>query len=70
MPFSKLIFIIQHIGQLTVLTTIISACCLGFLIGGRVFKQRLAKHPGGAWLRFVPEILLVVVATTGESLWE
>lgn len=65
MPIPRLIFIIQHLGHLTVITAILSACCLGFLIFSRVFKQRMTKRPGGAWLRFVPEILIVVVTTTG-----
>jgi high affinity sulfate transporter 1 len=64
LPIPKLIFIIKHITRLNPYTAILSACCLTFLIVAKVVKQRVAKTPGGAWLRFVPEILLVVVFTT------
>ncbi|BEI93842.1 uncharacterized protein CcaverHIS019_0603010 [Cutaneotrichosporon cavernicola] len=64
LPIPKLIFIIRHITQSNPITTTLSACSLSFLIFGKVLKQRVKKTPGGAWLRFVPEILLVVIFTT------
>jgi hypothetical protein len=65
-PLGKLIFVIQHIGHLDKITTILGFTSLGFLIFARVFKKVLVQRPGGQWLRFVPEILLVVASTTGK----
>ncbi|GMK59887.1 hypothetical protein CspeluHIS016_0901040 [Cutaneotrichosporon spelunceum] len=64
LPIPKLIFIIKHITESNPITTTISVCSLSFLIFGKIIKQRVKRRPGGAWLRFVPEILIVVIATT------
>lgn len=66
MPISKLIFVLKNLSHANIPTTILSACCLGFLIFCKVGKQIVLKTPGGTWVRFVPEILIVVVTTTGE----
>lgn len=49
-------------------TAIMSIACLVFLLGARIAKGHLVKRPGGRWLRYVPEILLVVVGTTCECI--
>ncbi|KAK4689920.1 hypothetical protein P7C73_g207, partial [Tremellales sp. Uapishka_1] len=67
LPISKLIFIIRHLKYANHTTAILSFTGLAFLIGAKVIKQKLLKRPGGAWVKFVPEILLVVVSTTGEE---
>lgn len=54
---------LQHINEPT---AFMSLACLVFLLGARIAKQHLVKRPGGRWLRYVPEILLVVVGTTCE----
>lgn len=65
-PVSKLIWILQNLHQVQPDTAILSAACLGFLIISKVGKKAAAKRPGGAWLRFVPEILILVVTVTSE----
>ncbi|WOO80799.1 Putative sulfate transporter [Vanrija pseudolonga] len=64
LPLSKLVFILKHIRQANIPTTILSVCCISFLLGSRIIKRRLVKRPGGAWLRYIPEILICVVTVT------
>lgn len=45
-------------------TALLSFISLGFLIVVRVIKQKVAQTPGGKWVRYVPEILILVVGTT------
>jgi hypothetical protein len=63
-PISKLMFVIKHLEQSNKVTTILGAASLAVLIGCRILKQHAVKRPGGRWLRYVPEILLVVAGTT------
>ena len=65
-PISKLLFVIEHVTQANKTTAILGFTSLGVLIFIRLIKQWAVKRPGGAWMRFVPEILLVVVGTTGK----
>ncbi len=65
LPISKLAFIVRHLGHANKLTAILSYTSLAVLIAARIVKQAVAKRPGGTWVRFVPEILVVVVGTTG-----
>lgn len=65
-PLSKLVFILKHIRKANIPTTILSVCCISFLLGSRIVKRRLVKRPGGAWLRYIPEILICVVTVTGK----
>jgi len=65
-PVAKLVWILQNLGQTHAFTAILSACCLGFLIFSKVGKKIAAKRPGGRWLRFVPEILILVVTVTSK----
>lgn len=67
LPIPKLIFIIQHIRLFNPYTTTLSLSCLAFLILSKIGKGFAAKRPGGQWLKFIPEILVVVVSTTGGS---
>lgn len=69
LPIPKLIFTIQHIKLFNPYTMTLSLSCLAFLILSKIGKGVATKRPGGKWLRFVPEILVVVVSTTGEYLW-
>lgn len=66
LPIPKLIFTIRHIHMFNPYTTILSFSCLAFLILSKIGKGIAVKRPGGKWMRFVPEILVVVVGTTGE----
>lgn len=65
-PLSKLFFTINNIHSMNVPTALLSFISLGFLIVVRVIKQKVAQTPGGKWVRYVPEILILVVGTTGE----
>lgn len=66
-PIAKFLFIIEHLRQANRVTTILSFTSLGVLILIRIVKQHAVKRPGGAWLRYVPEILFIVIGTTGGS---
>ncbi|EJT52932.1 endoplasmic reticulum protein [Trichosporon asahii var. asahii CBS 2479] len=66
LPIPKLIFTIQHIKLFNPYTMTLSLSCLAFLILSKIGKGVATKRPGGKWLRFVPEILVVVVSTTGR----
>ncbi|TYJ55804.1 hypothetical protein B9479_003456 [Cryptococcus floricola] len=63
-PLSKLLFIFSHTPQINKATAILSFTSVTFLIASRVIKQKIAQRPGGLWIKFVPEILLLVVGTT------
>jgi MFS superfamily sulfate permease-like transporter len=65
-PIAKLIWILQNLHQVHAFTAVLSASCLGFLIFSKVGKKIAGKRAGGWWLRFVPEILILVVTVTGE----
>ncbi|KIR25137.1 endoplasmic reticulum protein [Cryptococcus deuterogattii LA55] len=63
-PLSKLFFTINNIHSINVPTALLSFTSLGFLIIVRVIKQKITQRPGGNWVRYVPEILILVVGTT------
>jgi MFS superfamily sulfate permease-like transporter len=65
-PIPKLLFIFEHLEHVNKTTAILSFSSLAVLIVARVMKQWAVQRPGGRWVRFVPEILIVVVGTTGE----
>lgn len=65
-PLSKLFFTINNIHSINVPTALLSFTSLGFLIIVRVIKQKITQRPGGNWVRYVPEILILVVGTTSE----
>lgn len=66
-PAEKLLFVIRHCTHANKTTTILGFTSLGVLILIRLIKQFAVRRPGGAWMRYVPEILFVVVGTTGMS---
>ncbi|GFZ42489.1 hypothetical protein JCM24511_00204 [Saitozyma sp. JCM 24511] len=63
-PIPKLLFIFEHLEHVNETTAILSFSSLAVLIVARVIKQWAVQRPGGRWVRFVPEILIVVVGTT------
>ncbi|RSH94758.1 hypothetical protein EHS25_004564 [Saitozyma podzolica] len=63
-PIPKLLFIFEHLEHVNKTTAILSFSSLAVLIVARVIKQWAVQRPGGRWVRFVPEILIVVVGTT------
>ncbi|WVQ78791.1 hypothetical protein IAT38_000882 [Cryptococcus sp. DSM 104549] len=63
-PITKFIFTLQHLHHTNKTTAILSFTSLGFLILVRVLKGRVVQRPGGAWVKYVPEILVLVVGTT------
>jgi nitrate/nitrite transporter NarK len=67
LPLSKLAFVLRHLELSNKITALLSFSSLAVLISVRLIKQFLVKRPGGRWVRFVPEILLVVAGTTGMS---
>lgn len=67
-PIPKLLFIFEHLEHVNETTAILSFSSLAVLIVARVIKQWAVQRPGGRWVRFVPEILIVVVGTTGKWL--
>jgi MFS superfamily sulfate permease-like transporter len=62
--FDKFLFLLEHIGEAHKLTTILSVVTLAVLVTARIFKPRLVAGPL-PFLRFVPDVALVVVITTG-----
>ncbi|WWD16428.1 hypothetical protein CI109_100854 [Kwoniella shandongensis] len=64
LPISKFIFTLKHLDHVNKTTAILSFTSLGFLILARVVKQRIASRPGGLWVKYIPEILVLVVGTT------
>ena len=67
LPISKFIFVIRHLEHVNKTTAILSFASLAVLILARILKQTMLRRPGTGWVRFVPEILLVVAGTTGQS---
>ncbi|ORY29822.1 sulfate transporter family-domain-containing protein [Naematelia encephala] len=73
LPLSKFIFTLRHLSHVNKATAILGFTALAVLIVARFGKQKLLTRPGAWWLRFVPEILLVVVGTTvltGTFRWD
>lgn len=66
LPIDKLVFILGHLQHTSKATAILGFVSLGILILARVTKQNIVHRPGATWVRYVPEILLVVVGTTGK----
>lgn len=64
LPLAKAQFIIEHLSHTHKLTAVLGFSALAVLIVVRLAKQWAVKRPGGQWVRFVPEILFVVVGTT------
>jgi hypothetical protein len=65
-PINKLIFVFRHLEYVNKTTAILSFSSLAVLISARISKQFILRRPGAGWVRFIPEILLVVAGTTSE----
>lgn len=63
-PLDKLFFVIENIENVNRSTAILSASCLVLLIAARIIKTKIVHRPGAAWVRYIPEIFLVVVGMT------
>lgn len=59
----KLIWVIQNLGHVNHVTMILSLSSMAFLILSKMLKIRFKRYPA---LKYIPEILVAVVATTGE----
>ena len=73
LPIDKLIFILRHLEHVNKITAILSFSSLAVLIVARIAKQKVLQRPGAGWVRFVPDILLVVAGTTllnGQLRWD
>jgi branched-subunit amino acid transport protein len=66
LPLSKLFFIIRHLNLVNKMTATLSFSSVAVLIAARLIKQRVVTRPGGKFIRYIPEILLVVAGTTGR----
>lgn len=63
----KLVFLLTHLKHTHKLTVLVSANAAAILIGMKVVKSRLKGRKKASWIRFVPEVLLVVIGATRES---
>ncbi|GAA6006635.1 hypothetical protein JCM10207_005000 [Rhodosporidiobolus poonsookiae] len=61
---AKCYYILTHLGDAHRLTLVVSSVALAVLVGARLFKRRLAQRKGFRFLRFVPEVLVVVLVST------
>ena len=62
----KLVFLFTHLNHTHRLTVIVSAVAASILIGMKLLKGRLRERKGTKWIKFVPEVLIVVIGATGE----
>jgi hypothetical protein len=66
--FSRLKFVFDNVWEHGHrLTIIISTFTLGALIFIRMIKKFLQPKRGFAWVFYIPEVFIVLVATTGKS---
>lgn len=65
-PLEKLSFVINHLDHVNKTTMILAFASLGVMIAIRSLKPRLAHRPGASLVKYIPEILLVVVVGTSE----
>ncbi|CEQ38700.1 SPOSA6832_00148, partial [Sporobolomyces salmonicolor] len=61
---AKLGFLVTHLGNTHRLTLAVSSAALAVLVGAKAFKRTVARRKGCGWTKFVPEVLLVVLAST------
>ena len=64
----KVSFLISNIHRVHKLTLAVSLGALTILILAKLFKARLVMRKGFKWLAYVPEVLAVVIASTGSIL--
>ncbi|GAA5990865.1 hypothetical protein JCM5350_008251 [Sporobolomyces pararoseus] len=60
----KLVFLFTHLNHTHRLTVIVSAVAASILIGMKLLKGRLRERKGTKWIKFVPEVLIVVIGAT------
>lgn len=65
-PLEKLFFVIDHIDHVNKTTVILAFGSLAVMILIRSIKPRVMHRPGASWVKYVPEIFLVVVIGTGK----
>lgn len=65
LPMDKLFFIIEHIRRTHRLTALISLVSLAILLLAKIVKPKLIRRY--RWVSLIPEILIVVVVATCES---
>ena len=65
-PLPKFLFLLERLKHANPVTASIAFVSLVTLIACRVGKGYAVKRPGGTWVKYVPEILLVVVASTSR----
>ncbi|GAA5856309.1 hypothetical protein JCM8547_000863 [Rhodosporidiobolus lusitaniae] len=60
----KVEYILTHLGDTHRLTLFVSLVALAILVLAKLFKRRLAQRKGFRFLLYVPEVLVVVLAST------
>ncbi|BGP12538.1 hypothetical protein JCM10213_007618 [Rhodosporidiobolus nylandii] len=60
----KVYYIATHLGDTHRLTFFVSLAALAVLILAKLFKRKLSRRKGFTFLKFVPEVLVVVLAST------
>ncbi|GAA6020734.1 hypothetical protein JCM11491_003513 [Sporobolomyces phaffii] len=60
----KLVFLFTNLQHTHRLTVLVSAVAAAILIGMKVLKGRLRGRKGAKWIKFVPEVLIVVIGAT------
>lgn len=65
----KATYLVTHFSHAHRLTMLVSAAAFAVLVGGRAVKKLLARRERRwRWVKFVPEVLAVVVVSTCASL--
>ncbi|KAM0755617.1 hypothetical protein T439DRAFT_320323 [Meredithblackwellia eburnea MCA 4105] len=60
----KVFFVLRNLSRTHLLTLAVSGTALATLVLAKMFKGRLFNRRGFKWLAYVPEVLLVVIAST------
>lgn len=63
----KIAFLFTHLNHVHRPTMIVSAVAAAILIGMKLLKGRLRDRKSTRWIKFVPEVLIVVVGATSQS---
>lgn len=65
-PLEKLFFVIDHLDHVNKTTMVLAFGSLLVMIAIRSIKPKLAHRPGASLVKYIPEILLVVVVGTSK----
>ncbi|GAA6059879.1 hypothetical protein JCM10212_007084 [Sporobolomyces blumeae] len=60
----KFKFLVTHLGDTNKLTVLVSGVAIVILIGMKVIKAKLKGTKRGGWVKYVPEVLIVVIGST------